>query len=172
MLTLGYVFTDTYPYGDFPSRFRSPEHRTYQQALVRQPIGPIVLSHRYRLEQRFMGEMNSGDPEQVQNWRYQNRFRYQLRAMIPLTRGNGGGPEWYIPVSNEILLHFGPNLGESIFDQNRPFIGIGHSFGDKGQLEIGYLTQILAQRNGRVMEYNHTVVISFTSTLPLRRLIR
>lgn len=172
MLTLGYVFTDTYPYGDFAFPYRFPEHRIYQQVLVRQPIGRVLLSHRYRLEQRYIGEMNPAEPSQVENWRYQNRFRYQLRAMIPITRGNGGGPEWYIPVSNEILLHFGPNFGASIFDQARPFIGIGHSFGEKGQLEIGYLNQILAQRNGRVMEYNHTVVISFTSTLPLRHLLR
>jgi hypothetical protein len=169
MLTMGYVFTNTYPYGDVPARYTFPEHRSYQQVLVRQPIGRVLLSHRYRLEQRFIGEMNPAQPTEVEAWRHQNRFRYQLRAMIPITRGNGGGLEWYVPVSNEILIHFGPNFGASIFDQNRPYIGIGHSFGDKGQLEIGYLNQILAQRNGRIMEYNHTMIVSFTSTLPLRR---
>ena len=45
MLTLGYGYVRTYPYGDYPALVAFPEHRVYQQALVRQPVGRATLQH-------------------------------------------------------------------------------------------------------------------------------
>ncbi|MGH9628401.1 MAG: DUF2490 domain-containing protein, partial [Bryobacteraceae bacterium] len=104
---------------------------------------------------------------EVARWRYQNRFRYQVKASIPLRGRTIEKSQWYIPVSNEILLNFGPNHGASAFDQNRAFLGAGYHLGEAGRIEAGYMNQLLAQRNGRVLEYNHTVVVSFSSSFPL-----
>ncbi|MGH9631372.1 MAG: DUF2490 domain-containing protein, partial [Bryobacteraceae bacterium] len=57
LLTLGYAFTRSYPYGDFPADSASPDHRIYQQVKVSDRIGRVDLSHRYRLEQRYIAEM-------------------------------------------------------------------------------------------------------------------
>ena len=35
LLTFGYVYTRAYPYGDFPVANAFPEHRIYQQAIIR-----------------------------------------------------------------------------------------------------------------------------------------
>ena len=53
MLTLGYAYVKTHPYGEHPIAHAFPEHRLYQQLLVKQRVGATRLQHRFRLEQRF-----------------------------------------------------------------------------------------------------------------------
>ncbi len=54
MLTLGYVYTGSYPYGDNPAPRAFPEHRTYQQALLRHALESVKFQHRIRFEERFI----------------------------------------------------------------------------------------------------------------------
>src|SRR5690606_28439385 len=61
MLTAGYAFVDTHRYGDFPAPARFPEHRVFQQAAVSHAVGRTRLAHRYRLEQRYIGQTSPGD---------------------------------------------------------------------------------------------------------------
>lgn len=166
-LTLGYAFTRTYPYGDFPVARAIPEHRIYQQAIVRQRLGAARLSHRIRWEERFIRYPQNLD----RSFTYQNRFRYSLKADIPLV-GENGHLRWYLPVFNEILIGLPPNYGARPWDQNRAFAGIGRAFGGAGRLEAGYLHQLIGQRNGRVFESNHTLLVTFTSTVPLGAIFR
>lgn len=165
LLTLGYAYTRTYPYGDFPNQAAFPEHRIYQQALVRQTAKSVRLQHRIRLEQRFIQYPDGGPP----SWTYQNRFRYLAEAEFPLTRRSDGSMEWYLPVFDEILIGLPPNYGARPFDQNRFFVGVGRAL--RGvNLEVGYLNQFIGQRNGRIFESNHTLYFNAVSTLPLTKL--
>jgi hypothetical protein len=150
LLTLGYAYTRTYPYGDFPVTEAYPEHRIYQQAQLRHELGKTTLQQRARLEQRYIAYPDED------SFTYQNRFRYMLKADFKVNE------QWYVPVSNEILLNV-PS-----FDQNRLFGGIGYSLGDAGKLELGYMTQFARQRGGRVYEFNHTLIVSFSSNVRLR----
>jgi hypothetical protein len=111
LLTAGYAYTRTYPYGDFPVIAAFPEHRIYEQALVRHRRKSVTLLHRIRLEQRFIRYPSTQD----RSWTYQNRFRYLLKGEIPLRfrRDKSGG--WYLPVYDEILLGIPPNF-------RRPFV--------------------------------------------------
>jgi hypothetical protein len=162
LLTLGYAYTRSYPYGDFPVSAAFPEHRIYQQALIRHPKRHVTLQQRYRLEQRFVRYPDTDDRSRT----YQNRFRYMLKAEFPLTRRKGEAMEWYLPIYNEILIGLPPNYGARPFDQNRFFAGIGYSTGPAGNIEIGYLNQFLGQRNGRIFEFNNTLFVTFTSNYP------
>lgn len=164
LLTLGYAYTHAYPYGEFPVRAAFPEHRIYQQALVRTRIRGVDVSHRIRMEQRFVQY-----PQDAGSSTYQNRFRYLLKADFPLT-GENGAARWYLPVYNEILIGVPPNYGARPWDQNRVFVGIGRRFEGAGRLEAGYLNQFLGQRNGRVFEFNSTLFVTFTSDVPLGKL--
>ena len=159
LLTLGYAYTRSFPYGDFPVSAAFPEHRTYQQAIVRHRKKHVSLQQRYRLEQRFVRYPNSQD----RSWTYQNRFRYMLKADFPLTKRADEKMEWYIPVYDEILIGLPPNYGARPFDQNRLFAGIGYSLGAPGNIEVGYMKQFLGQRNGRIFEFNNTLFVTFTS---------
>ena len=152
LLTLGYVYTRSYPYGDYPLRKAFPEHRVYQQARIQHKASGLQLQHRIRLEQRLIQYPNS-DPAP---WTYQNRFRYLLKADIPI-KGN-----WYLPVYDEILFGIPPNIGARTFDQNRIFAGVGYRM-PKANVEVGYLNQFLGQRNGRIFEANNTLFVTVTS---------
>jgi len=166
-LTGGYAFIDTHRYGDFPAAARFPEHRMFQQAVVRHDAGDrLDLSHRYRLEQRFIGSaatQTAGSPE-GRNWRYENCFRSMLRGTIPLRRGS----DWYAALYDEIFVNFGRNVAANVFDQNRAYAAPGRKAGSWGRIEVGYMHQLVQQRSGRVLESNHTVQIAWFSTSPLR----
>ncbi len=164
LLTVGYAFTKSYPYGDYPSRDSIPEHRIYQQGLIKQKWGRVPLQHRIRLEQRFV---QYADP-QPRTWTYQNRFRYQLKADIPLSKNEIGNAVWYVPVYNEILIGIPPNYGARPFDQNRLFAGIGRAFG-AAKVEAGYMNQFISQRNGRIFELNNTLFVTITSDVSIPR---
>lgn len=161
-LTLGYALVRTYPYGDYPLRTSVPEHRIYQQALVTHTWRSLRFQHRPRLEQRFI---KYPDP-QPRTWTYQNRFRYMLRAEIPLVSESNGRAIWYLPTFNEILIGIAPNYGARPFDQNRLFVGIGRAL-PGAKVEVGYMNQYIGQRNGRVFEFNNTLFVGVTSNVPL-----
>jgi hypothetical protein len=155
MLTAGYGFIKSYPYGDFPSTNAAfPEHRIYQQALVKQKFGRVDWQHRLRSEQRWIGA--------GQAWRAQDRFRYMGRADLPLK-----GP-WSLGIYNEIFLNYGRNVAPGAFDQNRAYVAAGYKAGTLGRIEFGYMHQAVAQRNGRVIESNHTLQVAFFSSAPVR----
>ena len=165
MLTAGYAFVDTYPYGEFPVAYRFPEHRIFEQVILKHELGKLGLQHRYRLEQRYLGQKAEPSDTRIDFWRYENRFRYMMRVNIPL----GEGKRFHLGVYDEIMVNFGNNVGANIFDQNRAYAAIGYSLSKSTKLEVGYLLQILQQRNGRVIEYNNTFQFSIISTAPIFR---
>lgn len=157
-LTAGYAYIRTYPYGEFPARAAFPEHRLYQQVQVTHGWGMMRVQHRSRLEQRFVGTAGP----QPRTWTYQNRFRQQVRVEAPLR------DSWYLPVFNEIFIGLPPNYGARVFDQNRLFAGVGRAAG-RVKVEAGYLNHFVGQRNGRVFEFNNTLLVTVSSSAALRR---
>lgn len=171
MLTAGYAFIDTWPYGEAPVALRFPEHRFFQQALVRHRIGSTQTSHRYRLEQRLLGEMglDANGAAAVNRYRYENRFRYMFRINVPLSGCAVEKGDWYLGLYNELFVNFGRNVAANIFDQNRAYAALGYSLGKMGNLELGYVQQTLLQRSGRVLEYDHTFQLAVYSNLPFKK---
>lgn len=165
----GYVFTYTGRYGDFPAARAFHEHRTYQQISIRQEVSKLALEHRYRTEQRWIQNYTTGSSFY---WRYQNRFRYQLRGVLPITKTTPAGHQWYLFFGDEILLPYGPNHGPNSFDQNRAFAGLGYRVTRNNTLELGYLNQFIVQRNNRIEESNHTIRLQWSSSTPLAKAFR
>jgi hypothetical protein len=87
-----------------------------------------------------------------------------LRAVIPLRR-----KDWYFASSNEIFLNYAPRHGARVFDQNRAYAAIGRLLGKDTRIEAGYMQQTLLQRNGRILEFNHTIHVAVFSRLPFGR---
>lgn len=164
MVTLGYAYVKTHPYGDYPANHQFPEHRMYQQVLVKQKAGTVRLHHRFRLEQRFLGRMIPGEEgvAKLDSWRYQDRFRHFLKAEAPLGRKG----DWYGAFYNEIFVNFAPKHGAGVFDQNRAYAAVGYGLGKAGKIEVGYMNQLLARRNSPIVEVNHTLQVGFFSSLP------
>ena len=166
----GYAFIKSHPYGDYPAPFPTPEHRIWQQLVLKQQIGKAGLAHRFRVEQRFVGvkESDSSGEGRLLGYSHRNRFRYFMKGVIPL-RKKGTDSALFIAAYNEVMFNFGSNVRNNIFDQNRAYVALGRKIPGLGSLEVGYLQQTVQQGNGRVFEFNHTLQIGLFSTRRLGR---
>ena len=128
------------------------EYRTWQQFISNRKFAGNPLTHRVRLEQRFIERAAGSDI-------YSDRLRYFLRFMLPLagtanqpfTQGN------YIALQNEVFLNISgrSKLNGQLFDQNRAYVGFGRRLNAKVDVEIGYLNQ---QLNGRTQDTQNQVI--------------
>jgi hypothetical protein len=168
-LTVGYGFIETYPYGVFAVQNAFPEHRIWQQLLVPQDLGKVKLSHRYRVEQRMIGNSSTG---QFENGRYENRMRYMVKATINITDGKH---PIFAALYDEVFINFGKDVGYNIFDQNRLYGAVGYSISPTLKMELGYLYQAVQLRNldgtslKNRIENNHTLQIGLFSTVALKK---
>ncbi|WP_242929109.1 DUF2490 domain-containing protein [Pontibacter vulgaris] len=159
LFTLGYGFIETYPYGDYPAASRFPEQRLYQQLQLKGNLDRLGLTHRYRLEQRWVKQPDASD------YTYLNRARYMLKATLPLAGTSLEPKEFFVAAYDEVFVGFGENVKKNIFDQNRAYAAFGYKLSNAASLELGYLNQIVQKANGVVFEHNHTLQVSFFHTL-------
>ncbi len=163
--TVGYAFIKTHPYGEFGVPNAFPEHRIWQQYTNSQSLGKVRLAHRYRLEQRMIGNATEGTFE---NGRYENRIRYMAKATVPLTAGERG---LFFAAYDEVMVNFGKEVAYNVFDQNRVYAALGISLSANLKVEAGYLNQLVmlrsldAQLRNRI-ENNHTLQLGLFSTIP------
>lgn len=154
MLTGGYGFVQTHPYGAYPARDNFNEHRTFEQANITQKFLGLEWQNRLRLEQRHIQGFAA---------RYENRFRYLLRTNIPLKFDNKRN---YIAIYDEVFFNYGKEVAFNVFDQNRAYIAFGRNMAHQTRFELGFMEQTVQQRSGRVTEHNHTIAVSIYSKLP------
>lgn len=153
LLRAGFAYADTYPYGKVPIQSTAklfPEYRTFQMVQINNPIGNIALSHRFMLEQRWVGVYSNTSLKSVDNYVYVNRARYMARIQVPLKALflENKGP--YIAAYDEIMIGFGKNINQNIFDQNRLGALFGLKLNDQIRMEAGYINQII--QFGRMVE--------------------
>ncbi len=167
----GYAWAATFSYGDYPiaNNGTFPEHRLYEQVTLRQPTEKLLISHRFRIEQRWLGRVKAGTAtnREIEDWFFLHRFRYQFRAQYPFwTKGD---KQFYGAAADEIFIGAGKNLGTNIFDQNRIFLLLGLKLNKKISLEGGYFNQTLQQgrrvNNSTIMQRNNGLVLSSFITL-------
>jgi hypothetical protein len=60
------------------------EHRIYEMATVTDKIGKIDLSHRFMLEQRWVGRYSNANLTSEDQYPFMNRARYMIRLQMPL----------------------------------------------------------------------------------------
>ncbi|WP_133272316.1 DUF2490 domain-containing protein [Hymenobacter radiodurans] len=143
-LSGGYTQLTTYPYGDYPTAGlgeATPENRAYEDVTLASTYGRLQLTHRFRLEQRWLGQLDESCPKQVANWEYQNRARYQVAGEIPLQGPTIDDGELYFTFFDELFIGFGQNVGRNVFNQNRISGGLGYQIRDNWKLELNYLNQ-------------------------------
>ncbi|MFT4203468.1 MAG: DUF2490 domain-containing protein [Chitinophagaceae bacterium] len=159
---VGYGWARTFDYGEyFLSAVNKTfdEHRIYEQIVLNNRFGKLKYSTRFRLEQRWLAVYSSVEDQKPQRWNYLNRFRLMPRFDLPI--GNKG---WYAAAYDEVMLGFGGNIGQNVFDQNRVGLLAGYTFSPTFRLEGGYLNQTV--QFGRqvdkqnVFQYNNGVVVN------------
>lgn len=173
---VGYALIETYPYGEIPLNAMGKaftEHRIYQVLTLSNKLGRFDLSHRYMLEQRWLGSYTNTLLSKEDKWTYVNRLRYLFRVQSPLMGNTLENKEPYMAAYNEIIIGFGENVNQNIFDQNRIGILLGYQFNNKFRLEAGYINQILqlgrqvSSRN--VMQFNEGIIVNTVFNLNLSK---
>ncbi len=146
------------------------ENRIWEQYQVNKKWrdGKHTITHRFRLEQRWVEKIISVDDDAVSlGSDYQNRLRYLNRNLFHLTNLKSTNEELYLVLQNEFFFNLGSNkVNDKIFDQNRFLIGLGLNYNNNARLELGYLNHyITSSFSDDVM--NHTVSISLIQNLVL-----
>ena len=157
--TLGYLYTTNrtlawpYPQEAIMPAVWGPilttlkEHRIWQQYIYnQQPWKGAALSHRFRLEQRFIERQNDD--------LFSQRFRYFFRLIQPLQKQESSFAKGaFIALQNELFFNIQhkDELNGSAFDQNRAYLAAGYRFSKKVDIEAGYLNQAI---NGKT---NNTI---------------
>ena len=143
---VGYGWIETFPYGDIPlNGFGKDftEHRIFEMVQLSHKEGMADFSHRFMLEQRFVGRYNSINSKSEDEFPLLNRLRYMLRLQVPLKGKVMKDKTLYFAFYDEIFIGFGKNVNANIFDQNRIGILLGYRFNKNFRLEAGYLNQTL-----------------------------
>ncbi|HPF11332.1 MAG TPA: DUF2490 domain-containing protein [Flavobacteriaceae bacterium] len=120
-LGYGYIPTDQ-TFEEIPGEKKLIEHRIFEQAVLKNKLGNLSLTHRYRLEHRFLKSPSGASDTQ-------HRMRYLLRLTYPLSE------KWFVSAYDELFV----NLQEPIFGQNRLYGAIGYKFTPKLTAQVGYM---------------------------------
>ena len=135
-VALGYLWqtTDMHQIGSSQNLFH--EHRIFEQYIYSHKIKSVFASHRFRVEQRFIGR--SGEDV------FSQRFRYFVRLIQPLQKTQPTftkGP--FVALQNEVFLNLQnkDKINNSVFDQNRLYLAAGYRFSKQFDLEAGYMNQ-------------------------------
>lgn len=166
-LRAGYALAETFNYGSIPLNNlgkQFTEHRIYQMATLSDKSGIFEISHRFMLEQRWIGRYTNTSLTKEDDFVFWNRMRYMLRTNIPLKGITIADKTPYLALYDEILIGFGKNVNENVFDQNRLAILLGYRFSPKVRIESGFLNQTLQfsrELNGsNVFQYNNGLILN------------
>lgn len=166
-LRLGYANVETYPYGDIPINSygkKFSEDRMFEMATITDKIGILEMAHRFMLEQRWVGKYSSATQTNEDLTVFTNRLRYMNRIQVPLKGKTIGDNTPYAAVYDEIMLGFGKNVGQNVFDQNRLGILLGYKFNPQFKVEGGFFSQIAelgrAVNNKNVFQYNNGLIVN------------
>lgn len=172
MLSAGYCFVETYPYGKLPVLVSFPEHRLWQQIQVKTMLSKIEWISRFRSEQRFSKlptysyQTLTNEPGEAV---YTNRFRLLNRISLPIVGSWNTRSNWFVSVADEVFIQAGREVKANFFDQNRLYGGIGFRWKNYGRLEFGYLEQSIIKSDGLTIENNHTFQFALNSGWPFSR---
>lgn len=166
-LRLGYAWIETYPYGETPINSMGKdftEHRAFQMITINDKISKIDISHRFMLEQRWVGRYSNASLTSEDDFPLLNRFRYMIRLQLPLKDDKIENKTPYIAAYDELFIGFGKNVNENIFDQNRIGLVLGYRFSNTLRIEAGYLNQTLQLgrevNNQNVFQNNNGFIIN------------
>jgi len=174
LFRLGYAWIETYPYGEIPLNGLGrdfTEHRIFQMVQLSHKEDIVDFSHRFMLEQRFVGKYSSANVEKEDEFPLLHRMRYMVRLQVPLKGKEIKDKAPYLALYDEIFIGFGENVNANVFDQNRIGVLLGYRFNKKLRIEGGYLNQTIQfgrQINGQnVFQNNNGLIINANFNIDL-----
>jgi Protein of unknown function (DUF2490) len=139
------------------------EHRSWEQLLFTHKLSVLSVTHRLRLEQRFIPRVAVVNNEiRKSGTLHANRVRYFIRNLLPLnTRQTPFTRGLFAALQNEVFLNIGnkANVNGKTFDQNRLYLAMGYRINKRFDLETGYLNQYI-QGSSAAGTRNHVVQLA------------
>lgn len=167
LLRTGYGWIETFPYGEYPINGLGrdfTEHRIFEMVQLSHKEGIFEFSHRFMLEQRFVGKYSSANQTSEDQYPLLHRARYMIRMQVPLKGTEIKNKTPYVAFYDEIFIGFGKNVNANVFDQNRIGILLGYRFNKNLRIDGGYLNQTVQfgrQISGRnVFQSNNGIIIN------------
>jgi hypothetical protein len=164
---IGYALIENFPYGVYPLNGfgkQFTEHRMFQGLVLTDKISRLEMSHRFMLEQRWIGRYSNASLSKEDSYVYGHRWRYMLRIQLPLFKQSMEDNTVYLAAFNEAMIGFGKNVNENIFDQNRLAFLLGYRFDSRIRIEAGYLNhifQLAREIDGRnVFQHNNGLMFN------------
>lgn len=116
------------------------EVRTWGGATVYWPDSPgrykrFVLTHRFRLEQRFSRQTGTS------SWDLSSRARYRLSTAIAINRKELEAGAFYVYLGGEVFADLSDDNSRLVSDRNRVSIGLGWLTSKKWAVEARYTYQ-------------------------------
>lgn len=128
-ILLGYAYIHSEPYvAGTDEKLSTNENRIFQQFITKEKFGRVNIQHRYRFEQRFIGDD------------FKMRLRYFLSLNVPINKNTMDKNAVYASAYNEIFI----NTEANYFDRDRIYGGLGYCFNKNFKVEAGVMTQILS----------------------------
>lgn len=150
---LGYAYVTTNGQDAAGTHTFRPESRIWEQLIFNSKIGTSsTLQHRFRLEQRFLGNTTG-----LNDRYFAQRLRYFARAVIPFHADSSFVKGPFLGLQNEMFLNVvnKDKVNRHFFDQNRAYIAFGYRLSKKVDLELGYLNQYIKRPDSYLI--NHVV---------------
>lgn len=154
IVTAGYLYTGTHRITPTANTFRT-EHRTWEQFIYNHKLKNNAVTHRFRLEQRYMGSLGASEAYFAQ------RLRYFIRGVIPTKQQAQFTNGTYIGLQNELFSNVQnkDKVNGSLFDQNRAYVSFGYRFNKMVDLEAGYLNQYVNQVETNTINHVAQIVL-------------
>lgn len=167
MLTAGYGWIVSFPYGEQPIAVQFTEHRIWQQLVLQQQTGRFYFNHRYRLEQRFLenASLDNIGEKVVDGFKFKQRARYRFFIAVPLSKPTMEDNTLFFATYEEVFLGFGSGIQKNILDQNRLYFALGWRFDKDFNVQLGYLNHRVIKSDGERSENNHTLQLAVSYNL-------
>lgn len=169
----GYVMARTSPFGDHQLASvhqTSTEHRSYEMVTFSEKSGNLETSHRLGFEQRWNSRFSSPALTSHDSWSYTNRARYRLRFDYSFKKNSNQPAYPYVFIYDEVMLNFGKQVTDNVFDQNRTGFFTGYTFSKITKLEFGFMYQIFQAskkfENKSVFQNNRNLLINLMINIP------
>ena len=170
MVSAGYGWIVSCPYGEQPISYSFNEHRIWEQLVMSQQSGRFHFNHRYRLEQRFLEKktLNSEGEFEHDEFVFRQRARYRFMLSVGLNHKEMSDKTLFLAMYAEPFIQFGKGLGANTLDQNRLYAAIGYKVNSSFQIQAGYLNQMIFKGDGIHAERNHNLQLGITYNMDFR----
>ncbi|MEQ9063054.1 MAG: DUF2490 domain-containing protein [Vicingaceae bacterium] len=170
IITAGYGWIQSFPYGDQPIAYPFNEHRIWQQLVLTQAAARFSFHHRFRLEQRFLERktINSSGDYESDEFVFRQRGRYRFFVAFPLNRKQMEDNTLFLAAYDEVMIGFGGGIKQNVLEQNRLYLAMGWRFNANANVQMGYLNQFIFKSNGD-RENNDVFQLALTYNLDFRK---